>query len=51
MLYKARKKGYKRDTWYLITGVFKDNIISLYVDGILEASEEINGNLNYIDTY
>lgn len=51
LLHQARKSGYETNTWYLITGVYKDNVMSLYVNGVLEASEVIDGdiNLNYSD--
>ncbi len=43
------RSGYKANTWFLITGVFKNNFISLFIDGALDGFEEINGdiNLNY----
>jgi hypothetical protein len=46
---QLRKKGYETNKWYLITGVFKENVMYLYVNGKLEAFNKINGEitLNY----
>lgn len=43
---QARKQGYEKDNWYLITGVFKDSEMFLYVNGELEAYETIHGQVN-----
>ena len=42
-LNQARKQGYEINEWYLITGVFKDSEMLLYVNGELEVSETTNG--------
>lgn len=38
---QVRKAGYLTNTWYLITGVFKDSTMYLYVNGVLEATLEV----------
>ena len=43
---QARKHGYEVNEWYLITGVFKNNSMYLYVNGVLGAFEKINGTIN-----
>jgi len=42
-LFQARKSGYETNTWYLITGVLKDETMYLYVNGNLEATESTFG--------
>lgn len=38
---QVRKSGYLVNTWYLITGVFKDSTMYLYVNGVLEGTLEV----------
>jgi methyl coenzyme M reductase subunit C-like uncharacterized protein (methanogenesis marker protein 7) len=45
ILNQARKQGYQINEWYLITGVFKDSEMLLYVNGELEVSEITNGQI------
>jgi hypothetical protein len=45
ILNQARKQGYELNEWYLITGVFKDSEMLLYVNGELEVSETTNGQI------
>jgi hypothetical protein len=40
---QVRKQGYQTNAWYLITGVFKDSEMLLYVNGALEGSQMISG--------
>lgn len=40
---QARKQGYEANQWYYITGVYKNNTMYLYVNGMLEATENTNG--------
>lgn len=40
---QVRKPGYDINTWYLITGVMKDQMLYLYINGVMEASEPISG--------
>ena len=42
---QARKVGYQANQWYLITGVFKDSTMYLYVNGVLEATETVTGQV------
>jgi hypothetical protein len=42
---QARKIGYQANRWYLITGVFKNNTMYLYVNGELEATETVSGEV------
>lgn len=43
---QVRKHGYEVNEWYLITGVFKNNSMYLYVNGVLGAFKKINGTIN-----
>lgn len=43
---QVRKHGYEANTWYLITAVYKDNTMSLYIDGTLVNSLYIDGIVN-----
>jgi methyl coenzyme M reductase subunit C-like uncharacterized protein (methanogenesis marker protein 7) len=45
ILNQARREGYQINEWYLITGVFKESEMLLYVNGELEVSEITNGQL------
>jgi hypothetical protein len=42
---QARKQGYGINEWYMITGVFKDSKMFLYINGELEAFEITNGQI------
>lgn len=42
---QARKQGYTTNEWYLITGVLKDSKMLLYVNGELEVTKNISGNI------
>lgn len=44
-LYQARKLGYNRNEWILVTGVLKNQIMYLYVNGDLVAYEPIEGTI------
>ena len=44
-LKQVKKNGYEINTWYLITGVVKDQKMFLYVNNELIASEEIQGSI------
>lgn len=44
--YHVAKEGYAINQWYLITGVYKDSEMFLYINGELEASTPVNGVLN-----
>lgn len=46
-LTQARKQGYNINEWYLLTGVFKNQKLYLYVNDELQAIEDVNGNFNY----
>lgn len=43
---QVRKSGYLTNEWYLITGVFKDSTMFLYVNGQLEATTTVSGLVN-----
>lgn len=43
--YQARKHGYEIDKWYLVTGVLKDQTMYLYINGNLEATKSIEGDI------
>jgi hypothetical protein len=45
ILNQARKQGYEINEWYLITGVFKESEMLLYVNGELEVSEITNAQI------
>ncbi|MEY8848559.1 LamG-like jellyroll fold domain-containing protein [Psychroserpens sp. XS_ASV72] len=49
-LTQARKQGYNINEWYLITGVFKNQKLYLYVNDELSAIEDVDGNFNYDDS-
>lgn len=42
---QARKQGYDINTWYIITGVLKGGKMYLYINGKLEATESIEGDI------
>ncbi len=42
-LVQARHHGYNLNTWTLVTGVFKDGFMFLYVNGVLVANKELRG--------
>jgi len=44
-LTNAGKIGYMIDNWYLITGVLKGRMMYLYINGVLESTNEITGDL------
>ena len=46
-LTQARKIGYNINEWYLISGVFKNQTMSLYVNDELVAIETVEGEFNY----
>ena len=43
--YQVRKQGYDIDKWYLVTGVLKDQKMFLYIDGKLQNSKSITGDI------
>ena len=45
MINQARKQGYATNEWFLVTGVFKDSKLLLYVNGQLEAEELVDGQI------
>jgi hypothetical protein len=45
-LIQVRKTGYKTDEWTFVVGTYDGSSINLYVNGTLESSSELTGNLN-----
>lgn len=38
---QVRRSGYQTNTWYMITGVFENSTMYLYVNGVLEGTLEV----------
>ncbi|MBW1295097.1 LamG-like jellyroll fold domain-containing protein [Aquimarina litoralis] len=49
-LTQVRKSGYNINQWYLISGVFKDQTMYLYINDELVAIETVEGQFNYNDS-